>query len=187
MINSNSKNDAEINRVLDFWFDKKMSDKWFNSNEQLDKQIRGDFYDLWLLAIDEKLEHWQHSAFGVLALIIVLDQLPLNMFRNNKKAYLGSKKAIYLTKFAVKNKLDINLIDEQKKFMYMPLMHSENILDQKLCVELFEENKLNTTFAKHHYHIMERFGRFPHRNKILDRKNTAQELKYLSSKEAFLG
>ena len=122
-------------------------------------------------------------------MVIILDQFPLNMFRGLAESFHGEAKAIEIAKYAIDQSFDDLLTDEQKAFLYLPLMHSENLVDQDLSVTLFEKAGLteNLRFAKHHREIVRRFGRFPHRNRILNRQSTEAELEYLASDEAFHG
>lgn len=177
------------NSILDFWFSEPASKRWFKSNSEFDEQIRNKFNPIWELASDNKLDHWQKIPESALALIIILDQFPLNMFRGTAKSYSTEKKAINITHFAISNKYDSKLTYIQLPFLYMPLMHSENFDDQTLSVSMFEKAGLesNLRFAKHHRTIIQQFGRFPHRNEILNRVSTKEELEYLASPEAFNG
>ena len=144
---------------------------------------------MWLAASAGDYDNWQQSSSGSLALVIVLDQFPLNMFRGKKESFKTEKKAIEVAKHAIALKQDLQLDKDKLAFLYLPLMHSENIDDQNYSVKLFEEAGLleNAKFAKHHHDIVQRFGRFPHRNTILGRKSSQAELDYLSSDEAFKG
>lgn len=175
--------------ILDFWFSKPMINHWFSSTESIDQEIRERFLAVWEEAKSGNYQTWQNTASGALALCIVLDQFPLNMFRGTAKSFSTEQQAVEICKQAIDQKLDDELDDQQVVFLYMPLMHSENIDDQKLSVDLFEKRQLesNLHFAKHHYGIIEKFGRFPHRNAILQRASSEEERQYLNSKEAFTG
>jgi len=126
---------------------------------------------------------------GCLALAIVLDQFPLNMYRGQAKSFETESKAIDVTSFAISEGFDKYLHKELLPFLLMPLMHSENIMNQHLSVKLFQGHGLtrNIEFAEHHRNIIHRFGRFPHRNVILARESTKAELEYLGSNNAFKG
>lgn len=175
--------------VLAFWFADGMRKHWFRSTAALDQEVRARFEDLWRLAADGQLDHWAKTANGALALTIVLDQLPLNMFRDRPEAFASEAKAIDVSKAAIDERLDQALAGEQLAFLYMPLMHSEDLEDQDRSVALFEAAGLddNLRFARHHRALIQRFGRFPHRNAILGRSSTQEELDYLASKAAFKG
>lgn len=175
--------------VLDFWFSEPANKHWFRSTKEFDEVISIKFETIWNQASANQLDHWKLSSRGALALIIVLDQLPLNMFRGMAKSFTTEKKAIEICHYALTNEFDLELSSTQLPFLYMPLMHSENIEDQNLCVNLFEKAGLesNLRFAKHHRDIILQFGRFPHRNEILNRISTQEELEYLASPKAFTG
>jgi len=175
--------------ILDFWYSENMSSHWFNSTPEIDREIKDRFEEIWSLACTGELDSWQDSASGSLALIILLDQMPLNMFRGQAKSFSTEARAISIAKQAIQHAFDKQLGNEQLIFMYMPFMHSESMQDQNRAVELYGAAGLheNVKFAKHHRSIVERFGRFPHRNKILGRQSSQQELDYLQSDEAFKG
>lgn len=175
--------------ILDFWFADEMRKCWFRSTPALDKIIRQRFEDTWLLPAGGGLDHWAQSADGALALVIVLDQLPLNMFRGQARSFSTETRAIAICKQAVRARLGERLDGDHLAFLYMPLMHSEDIADQDLAVRLFETAGLesNLRFARHHRELIRRFGRFPHRNALLGRASTPAERAYLDSKEAFTG
>lgn len=175
--------------ILDFWYAEEMQPKWFASTPQLDAAIKAQYESVWAAALRGELDAWLASPEGCLALVIILDQFPLNMFRGTAQSFSSEHKGIAVAKHALGQGYD-KLIDRaQVAFLYMPLMHSENLADQELAVQLFEAAGLenNLRFARHHREIVWRFGRFPHRNAILGRPSTPEELNYLGSKEAFKG
>lgn len=175
--------------VLDFWFADETKSAWFRSTPALDAAIRDRFDTLWRSAAVGGIDHWKATAQGALALVIVLDQFPLNMFRNQPAAFSTERRAIDVCKGAIGNRFDQELCGDRRAFLYMPLMHSEQLADQDLSVRLFAAAGLesNLRFARHHREIIRRFGRFPHRNAILGRTSTVGEVAYLASKEAFFG
>jgi len=175
--------------ILEFWYAEGMSKVWFNATPELDDIIRTRFEILWEQASRAELRAWCDSADGCLALVIVLDQFPLNMFRGQAKSFSTEQQAVVVTKQAIAQGFDRQIDKTRLAFLYMPLMHSENLQDQDLSVQLFEAAGLqdNLRFAQHHRDIVRRFGRFPHRNAILGRPSTPAELVYLNSKEAFRG
>lgn len=181
------------NDILDFWYSDEIRQSWFSSTPELDALIRDKFEALWLSAKNGELEAWMKTAEGCLALAIILDQFPLNMFRGEAKSFSTEQQAVSVSYHAIEKGFDQELIKqrgvEQIAFLYMPLMHSENMQDQQNSVKYFEKAGLehNLRFAKHHLGIVEKFGRFPHRNAILGRENTPEEITYLLSKEAFTG
>ena len=175
--------------VLDFWFEELDRKLWFNSTPDLDNEIRDRFAGVYLAALNDDLPDWENSPSGCLALVILLDQFPLNMYRGKAESFAGEAKSREIARKAIGKKFDLQLAPEQNAFLYMPFMHSENMKDQDLSVSLYENAKLehNLRYAKHHREIVKQFGRFPHRNKILGRQSTDAEIAYLNSKEAFLG
>jgi uncharacterized protein (DUF924 family) len=176
-------------QIIEFWFSPPMARHWFNSTEALDRTIRQRFAGLWSEAANGHLDHWAETAEGALALCVVLDQFPLNMFRGQPAAFRTEQKAVAVTKACVAAGFDKQLPKDRLAFLYMPLMHSESMADQRLSVQLFEAAGLerNAEFARHHRDIIERFGRFPHRNAILGRLSRPEEVRYLDSPEAFTG
>ncbi len=175
--------------IIEFWYSDNMRKSWFNSTPVLDFAIREKFEVVWGLALTGHFDDWRSSPEGCLALTILFDQLPLNMFRHQVKSFQTEQQAVAITKHAVKEGFDQQLDSEKRVFLYMPLMHSENNADQAQSVQLFETLAIegNLRFAKHHRDIIKKFGRFPHRNAILGRESTAEEVEYLNSKQAFTG
>jgi len=168
--------------VLNFWFAEENKPKWFDKDENFDTAITENFTDLYKIIASGVLDHWKESALGSLALIITLDQFSRNMFRELPESYATDSKALSITKYAITKKLDEELSTDHKMFLYMPLMHSENLEDQKLCVQLFKDNPKEKHYAEMHLRIIiERFGRFPHRNNALGRKSTEEELQFLTT------
>ncbi len=179
----------DAQRVLDFWFADGMAERWFHATAALDDKIRRRFEPSWRRAAVGELDHWAATADGALALVIMLDQFPLNMFRGHAAAFASEAKAIAVARDAIARGLDQQLDRAQLAFLYLPLMHSENPAHQDESVRLFEQAELasNARFARHHRDLIRRFGRFPHRNGLLGRTSTAEELAYLASPEAFSG
>ncbi len=175
--------------VLAFWYSEPMRSRWFSATPELDAEIRARYERLWAEAAEGQFDDWKNSPQGCLALVIVLDQLPLNMFRGEAKSFSTEQQAVEICQFAIARGFDKQIALDQRAFLYMPLMHSENLADQDLVVQLFERSGLdaNLRFARHHRELIRKFGRFPHRNAILGRESSSQELEYLASKEAFLG
>ena len=175
--------------IIEFWYSEKVKSKWFNSSIEFDKEIKSNYEYVWEDALRGEFSSWRDSAEGCLALAIILDQFPLNMFRGEVQSFSSEAVAVKVAKHAVENGLDKNIDRDKVSFLYMPLMHSENMDDQNLAVKLFEQAGLieNAKFAKHHRDIVKKYGRFPHRNKILDRESSKEEIEYLSSANAFTG
>lgn len=190
-----------IEAVLSFWFkeaelsapqiDRRM-DTWFGEDRVFDHEIEKEFLDEVESASKGQLDHWAHQPRGRLALILLLDQFRRNIFRNTAKAYARDRAALKLCVEGAMEKKDKGLSAIERVFYYMPLQHTESRKVQAKSVELY--NKLAgavsathretfstiAQFAELHRDIIEQFGRFPHRNKILGRKNTPEEDEYLA-------
>lgn len=175
--------------IIAFWFSERVRPMWFRSTPEFDNEIGERFLDIWQAAVAGELDDWRQSAEGALALVIVLDQFPLHIFRGKAESFSTGDQALAVAAEAIARGLDSKLEKTHLPFLYMPLMHSENLDDQVRSVELFEAAGLvdNLRFARHHCELIRRFGRFPHRNAILGRVSTEEELAYLASKKAFLG
>lgn len=175
--------------ILTFWYSEPMKSHWFSSTPEIDALIADKYESLWQFAANGRLDTWQDSPEGCLALCIVLDQFPLNMFRGQATSFSTEQAAVNVAKAAIDQGFDQQLATEQLSFLYMPLMHSEHLQDQDLSVERFEAAGLagNIRFAKHHRDIVQRYGRFPHRNAILGRNSRSEEIEYLNSESAFTG
>lgn len=170
--------------ILYFWFEETQPQQWFQKNEDFDNLIRERFHSTYRLAVDGLCDLWRDDAQGCLALCIVLDQFPRNMFRGQPEAFAADPKALLVAKHAIARGFDQTLPATQRRFLYLPFEHSENLEDQKRCVELFHtlqaEDPLGYDYALRHQDVITRFGRFPHRNAVLGRKNTPQEDEYLA-------
>jgi uncharacterized protein (DUF924 family) len=175
--------------ILEFWFAEATKKRWFNATDEFDQSIRLQFNTIWEQASQGNFDHWLKTPHSALALVIVLDQFPLNMFRGTAKSFSTETDAINASRTAISLGHDKNLSSMQLPFLYLPFMHSENLEDQNQSVKLFTQAGLenNLRFAKHHRRIIKEFGRFPHRNKILNRPSTKAELAYLASPQAFTG
>lgn len=179
----------QVHDVIEFWYSERMRKHWFASTPEIDTELTVKFEETWLKAAAGDLDNWMNNANGCLALCIVLDQLPLNMYRNQAKSFATEAKAIEVALFAIEQGFDQRLEKDKLSFLFMPLMHSENIQHQYLSVKKFKEYDLtgNIRFAEHHCGIVKQFGRFPHRNAILGRESSLAELDYLNSGSAFKG
>ena len=179
----------DYQEIITFWFSEQVRPMWFRSTTEFDDEVRERFLETWQAATAGELDHWRQSAEGMLALIIVLDQFPLHMFRGKAESFSTGEKALKVADDAIARGFDRKLEPNYLPFLYMPFMHSENIEDQNRSVALFEAAGLkeNLRFARHHCELIRRFGRFPHRNAILGRPSTDEEQAYLASKEAFHG
>lgn len=175
--------------IIDFWFSDRVKSQWFASTPELDKEVMEKYEAIWEQAASGELDDWGDDPDGCLALVIILDQFPLNMFRGQAKSFKTEDKAVDVALTAVNEGLDQKIEKEKLAFLYMPFMHSEDLTNQDISVKLYKENNLdaNIKFAEHHRDIIRKFGRFPHRNGILERESTAEEIVYLASKNAFKG
>lgn len=175
--------------VLSFWFSERVKPLWFNSTIEFDKEVQKSYEDLWQAAAAGELSGWEESAEGALALVIILDQFPLNMYRDQSASFSTEQAARDVAERAMAWGYDQNMSEEQKLFLYMPFMHSEKPEEQDRAVALFESAGMSDAikWAKHHRDIVHRFGRFPHRNAALGRECTDEERAYLESEAAFHG
>lgn len=192
---------ARIDEILSFWFreqglsapqiDRRM-DVWFGEDPVFDHEIRKEFSDDVARASEGKLNHWAHKARGRLALILLLDQFRRNIYRGTADAFALDKVALKLCVEGAMEKKDKGLAPIQQAFFYMPLQHAESKKVQAKSVAIFnrlagavspthrETFETIATFAELHHDIIEQFGRFPHRNKLLNRENTPEENEYLA-------
>jgi uncharacterized protein (DUF924 family) len=179
-----------IDEVLAFWFSDNSSEHWFAPKPAFDQLIRERFADLAARAADGGLRGWEESARGCVALCILLDQMPRNLFRGTPRAFATDGQALDIAARAVSRGLDQELPPEQKHFLYLPFSHSERLADQSRAAALFEAADLDEALAyvrDHHLAIIRRFGRFPHRNAILGRSSTPEELEFLAQHDEDFG
>jgi uncharacterized protein (DUF924 family) len=167
--------------VLSFWFTELTPEQWWVKDETLDQRIRERFSDIHAQAAQCELFTWRRTARGRLAEIIVLDQFSRNLFRDSALAFAHDSLALALAQEAVGSGADQALAAVERSFLYMPYMHSESLVIHEEAVRLFTENGIqnNLDFEFQHKAIIEKFGRYPHRNKILRRESTAEELAFL--------
>lgn len=182
-----NENPIEPADIIDYWFSEKSKQFWFASTLSVDKEITSRYESVWEKAASGGLSSWGETADGSVALIIILDQFPLNMFRGKAKGFKTESMAVEVALNAIDNGFDEEMDNEKLLFLFMPLMHSENLDHQNLQVYLFEKYNFNLEFSKHHRDLVKKFGRFPHRNEILGRMSTMEELDYLLSDNAFRG
>ncbi|HAZ44539.1 MAG TPA: DUF924 domain-containing protein [Cyanobacteria bacterium UBA11369] len=183
---------SQFQEILNFWFGNpdessygKPRQFWFASDPEFDIAVRSHFQTDYELAASGKLDEWKNSPQSCLALIILLDQIPRNIFRGEPKAFATDSQALSAAKHAVNRGFDRELLPVQRWFIYLPFEHSENLADQHQSVELWHglseypdcADAIN--YAIQHLKIIERFGRFPHRNKILGRETTPEEAEFL--------
>ena len=167
--------------ILSFWFDELTPQQWWAKDPVLDQQMRERFLEVHTAATRGELHGWRVSGEGRLAEIIVLDQFSRNMFRDTPQAFASDVLAVVLAQEAVRGGNDRELSPERRAFLYMPFMHSESTVIHELAVELFDQPGLehNLKFEHAHQSIIGRFGRYPHRNEILGRESTTEEIEFL--------
>ena len=166
--------------ILAFWR-AAGSDRWYSGDDGFDADLRHRFLGLWRKALAGELSCWEATDDGALALVIVLDQFPRNMFRADVRAYSSDALALEVADRAIARGADRRMAADLLEFLYLPLMHSEHLADQQRCVELFRStsNADNLRYAEDHADIIRRFGRFPHRNAVLGRITTPEEQVFL--------
>jgi uncharacterized protein (DUF924 family) len=166
--------------ILAFWRDAG-PDRWYTRDDDFDAGICGRYLGLWQQAAAGELASWESSDDGALALVIVLDQFPRNMFRGNANTYASDALARDVARRAIDRGVDTRIDPGLREFLYLPFMHSEELTDQIHCIELSQQAGLadNAKWAEHHAEIIRRFGRFPHRNGILGRTTTPDEQAFL--------
>ena len=167
--------------VLRFWFEEIDPKQWWAKDAAFDQLIRARFADLHAQATRCELYAWRADARGRLAEIIVLDQFSRNMFRGSPLSFASDSLALALAQEAVSAKADLELSPTERSFLYLPFMHSESVKIHALALELFRKNGIqsNLDFEIKHKQIIERFGRYPHRNGILGRRSTEEEIEFL--------
>jgi uncharacterized protein (DUF924 family) len=170
--------------VFEFWFHELDPSMRFAKSAELDQKIRDRFLTAYSDASQGKTSTWRNTPEGRVAEIIVLDQFPRNMFRDSAQSFATDSLALKLATQAVQSGDDQKLPPEQRAFVYMPYMHSEEPKIHEQAVKLFSQTGLenNLKFEFSHKKIIDRFGRYPHRNKILGRASTEDELNFLKEK-----
>ena len=165
--------------ILAFWREAGPA-RWYVRDAAFDATIRTRFMGLWERAVSGGLSSWESSDAGALALVVVLDQFPRNMFRDDARTYSSDALALEAARRAIARGVDKRTGPELLEFIYMPFMHSEHLVDQLRCVEFFRTGRPeNLKYAEVHADIIRRFGRFPHRNRVLGRATTLEEQAFL--------
>lgn len=190
-----------MDEVLNFWFAdpqtgladyEQWRKAWFVKDSAFDQQVRDRFLSLYKQAATGELDSWQKSPAGSLALILTLDQFPRNMFRGDPQAFATDPQAVRIVQEAIAKSFHQQLKPLQQLFLYLPLEHSENLEHQNQSVTRFQKliadhptlGKVEDTYAYavRHHAVIKRFGRFPHRNKILGRETTLTEAEFLKQR-----
>ena len=181
---------AEVRDILEFWFGlaKGLGSpriEWFRKDPKFDAEIRKRFGESHAAAASGGLNAWRASPEPMLALVILLDQFSRNLYRNDARAFAQDEMARSCAVEALRRGDDQGFLPVQRQFLYLPFEHSEALADQEKAVELmaslegFEETRGLTAWAEKHRDIIRRFGRFPHRNAILGRESTPEEVEFL--------
>lgn len=176
-----------IGDVLTFWFTELKPEDWFRKDAALDAKIAARFGDLHTRLSHDVPAHVEESPEGVLAAVIVLDQFSRNLFRDSPRAFATDAIALNLSKRAVAAGLDKLLSPQRRVFLYMPFEHSEDKSDQAQSLQLFTTLGLAEfiPYAEGHKKIIDRFGRFPHRNAVLGRTSTAEEAEFIATNPGY--
>ncbi len=171
----------EATQVLNFWFDEIDHSLWFSKNTEFDRLVKERFLLTYHFVKEGQSAEWRTTPEGRLAQVIVLDQFPRNMFRDTPEAFATDATALAVAEECVLNHEDKKIPLEKRGFLYMPYMHSEDQKVHETAVTLFSQESLeeNLRFELLHKKIIDRFGRYPHRNKILKRKSTPEEIEFL--------
>ena len=174
--------DIEPAGILAFWREAGR-ERWYKHSEAFDAEVRRRFLALWQKAAAGELASWEASDDGALALVIVLDQFPRNMFRGDPRTFSSDALAREIARRAIDRGADRRIDPVLLEFLYMPFMHSEHLPDQLHCIALFQDadNAENLKYAREHADIIRRFGRFPHRNCVLGRPTTEAEQAFLDN------
>jgi uncharacterized protein (DUF924 family) len=175
---------ATADEILTFWRDAGPS-KWFSKDDAFDKACRDRFLPTYEAAARGDLNEWELTPEGALAVVLLLDQFPRNMFRGDRATYKTDPAALSTADRAIERGYDQKVEPQLRAFFYLPFMHSEDLADQQRSVALNETLGApeSVKFAHHHHDIVARFGRFPHRNALLGRESTPEEVAFLQESE----
>ena len=182
---------ATAHEILAFWFGEgedhgKRRTAWFKKDAAFDDEIRQRFLATFAEAYAGRLSHWKNNPYDCVALVVVEDQFPRNMFRGSARAFATDTLAREAALHALANGFDLGLKPVERQFIYLPLEHSESLADQRRCLTLmqqlaaYDETSDLHVWAQKHLDIISRFGRFPHRNAVLGRESTAEEIDFLT-------
>ena len=174
------------NEVIKFWFEEITPAQRWQKNLAFDALIAKKFGDLHEKAMKNELKSWRKNALGALAEIIILDQFSRNIYRDTPAAFAGDELALSTAQEAIERGYDNHLNEDYKSFLYMPFMHSENAEIHKIAVNLFNQPGMEGTYDYElkHKAIIDKFGRYPHRNDILKRISTKEEIEFLKTKDS---
>ncbi len=170
--------------IWKLWFQDIDSKQWFQKNDEFDVMLRDRFLQHHEKAMQGDYDHWMDDAKGCLSLVVLLDQFSRNIFRGTCNMFASDKKALEMAKHLINEGYDDLFNLHEKVFAYLPFEHSENLKDQEKSLMLFgalgENGKSFHSYAQAHYDVIKEYGRFPHRNVLLGRESTSEELVYLS-------
>jgi uncharacterized protein (DUF924 family) len=191
---------SRVDKIIEYWFGQVGSENygnyqpwWFAASTDTDRHLQELFSQDYEFAAAGYLNGWEGWSHSCLALILLLDQLPRNLFRHTATAFATDDQALSIAQQAVQSGIDQEFIPVQRWFFYLPFQHSEDLVNQQTSIELFNslpdhpDKSLAVASAQQHYQLIQQFGRFPHRNAALDRPSTAAELAYLQQPTAFHG
>ena len=196
---------SKVNQILQFWFGSSRGKSdgseivgqfqpwWFAANPEIDRQLQALFTEDYHFAAAGYLDGWQGWPHSCLALILLLDQLPRNLFRGTAAAFDTDSSALEIAQQAIAAGIDREFLPVQRWFFYLPLEHSEDLANQEQCLALFQQlpehpGQVQAIASAHQHHqLIRQFGRFPHRNVLLGRESTPAELEYLNCSDAFRG
>lgn len=172
--------------ILDFWFGELSPKQWWVKEEKLDKLIKDRFHEIHRQATQGELFNWRKNIEGRLAEIILIDQFSRNIYRNDPKSFAWDGIALVLAQEAINLNLAKNLEPQKRAFLYLPYMHSESKIIHEEAIKLYSEEGLefNLEFEYKHKRIIDRFGRYPHRNQVLGRTSTKEEIEFLKEKDS---
>jgi len=178
----NAARRAAADAVLQFWFEELTPEDWFRRDPSLDRRIAEEFWSTLAAASRCELFHWRGSARGRLAEVLVLDQFSRNIHRDTAAAFANDTLALALAQEAVASGRDLELAVPERVFLYLPWMHSESALMHEQALQLFATPGMekNLEFEHRHKAIIDRFGRYPHRNDVLGRRSTPEEIEFLA-------
>lgn len=173
-------------KVLDFWLGELTPADWYEVNPEVDARIRQDFGPTWERLREGGKQGWLTGCVGSLAYILVADQFPRNMFRDEARAFATDDKARAAARHAIAEGWDMVAPEPDRQFFYLPFMHSEDLEDQAYCCQLFETRMPETgaeqiPHARAHEEVIRRFGRFPYRNEALGRPIRPDEADFLAA------
>lgn len=176
---------SDFNRIIDFWVKEIGYEGWYNGPPELDEKIRCLFMSDWEVAFEGGYKEWAKTPKGSLAYLILTDQFPRNMFRDDARAFATDPNALAVAKQSIERDFDLEISGEEQQFFYMPFEHSELTAEQDNAV-FYMENRMRNggtllLHAKVHRNIIKDFGRFPYRNKALDRKSTTEEAYFINN------